>query len=280
MELKSDQELASVRPAQVGVSAGHAAPGWITTYQEALRLPFRQERWPEKVWWLSALGFVPFIDLLVFRGWRLEVTRRIGLGERQPLPDGRDLLRFLGHGIILWTMTLLYFIIPFLIIFTTGAGTLRSLREVATWLYLSVTNQPTIPLLELLGQEAGRFLTRVAIQGAWLVVSWPMYRVGMLRFALTGNPLSFFRLFSNLAIVLRNIGAFIKLFLYELPTFLLMTTVSAILAATGFGALLIPAVTMPLYYWITGFEYGHLAHELSPSLQQRKAISAGLTSAA
>jgi hypothetical protein len=233
MEFKSDQELAPTRPAQMGASVGHGNAGWMATYVEALRLPFRQERWPEKVWWLAALGFVPFINLLVFRGWRLEVTRRIGLGEPQLLPEGRDLLRFLGRGIILWTMTLLYFIIPFLIIFTTGAGALRSLREVTTWLYLSVTNQPTIPLLELLGQEAGRFMARVAIEGAWLVVSW-----------------------------------------------LLMTTVSAILAATGFGALLIPAVTMPLYYWITGFEYGHLAHKLSPSLQQRKAISAVLTSAA
>ncbi|HEX5717790.1 MAG TPA: hypothetical protein VF179_16650, partial [Thermoanaerobaculia bacterium] len=191
------------------------------------------------------------------------------LGEPNVLPDGRDVVRFLGNGVILWTMTLVYFIIPFLIIFTTGTGTLRSVWQIAQWLYLTLlTSQPTAPLTELLGQELGRFLGRVAIEGAWVVVSWPLYRAGMLRFAITGNPLSFFRIFTNLAVVLKNLKAFMVLFLYELPTFLLMTIASAVLAATGLGAVLVPSISMPLYYWITGFEYGHLAHELGPHLRR------------
>lgn len=257
-------------------------PKWMSTYREALRLPFQQSRWPAKLWWLSAVGFIPIIDLLVFRGWRLDVTRRLALGEPDVLPDGRDVVRFLANGVILWTMTLLYFIIPFLIIFATGAGTLRSVWQAVQWLYLTLlTDQPTVPLAEILGQELGRFLARVAIEGAWVVISWPLYRTGMLRFAITGNPLAFFRLFANLVVVLKNIRAFVVLFLYELPTFLLMTLVSAILTATGFGAVLVPAISMPLYYWITGFEYGHLAHELGSQLRRiRGAAPAALSPAA
>lgn len=274
-----DQELVSTR---VTHGNGSSMPNWMLTYREALRLPFRQERWPEKVWWLPVVGFIPIIDLLIFRGWRLDATRRIGLGEPSVLPDGRDVVRFLRNGTILWTMTLIYFIIPFLIIFATGTGTLRSLRQVAHWLYLTLlTTQTTTPLTEVLDQEFGRFLARVAIEGAWVVVSWPLYRAGMLRFAITGNPLSFFRILANLAVVLKNLKAFFVLFLYELPTFLLMATASALLAATGFGAVLVPAISMPLYYWITAFEYGHLAHELGPDLGRiRGAASATLSPAA
>jgi hypothetical protein len=266
-----DQDLVPTGPSHVG---GAAMPKWMATYREALRLPFRQDRWPAKIWWLSAVGFIPVIDLLVLRGWRLDVTRRIALGEPDVLPDGRDVVRFLANGVILWTMTLLYFVIPFLIIFATGTGTLRNIWQTVQWLYLTLlTDQPTMPLTEILGQELGRFLGRVAIEGAWVVISWPLYRTGMLRFAITGNPLAFFRVFANLVVVLKNLRAFVMLFLYELPTFILMMVVSAILTATGLGALLVPAVSMPLYYWITGFEYGHLAHELGPQLRRIRGVA-------
>jgi hypothetical protein len=258
-------------PTAASLGGAPAMPQWMSIYREALHLPFRNDRWLEKIWWISVIGFIPILDLLIFRGWRLDITRRIALGETDVLPNGRDVMRFLVNGAILWTMTLLYFIVPFLIIFASGTGSLRSIWQSLQWLYLTLlTDQPTASLGEVLGQEIGRFLGRVAIEGAWVIISWPLYRAGMLRFAMTGNPLAFFRLFANLVVVLRNVKAFVVLFLYELPTFLLMTVLSAILTATGFGALLVPAISMPLYYWITGFEYGHLALKLSPQFRQAR----------
>ena len=49
-----------------------------------------------------------------------------------------------------------------------------------------------------------------------------------------------------------------------------MTVVSALLISTTVGALLVPLIAQPLYYWTTGFEYGHLAHKYAQQLETAK----------
>ncbi len=231
-------------------------------YVGALAFPFRQQRWLARIWWLSFLGFIPLIDLIILRGWRLDVVRRFSCGDRQLLPDLRNLMRFAVDGAILWTMTLIYTVVPFLIIMAAGQGVLTSLLEILRWFQAAATGAQTIAFKELLSQEGGRLAGRLAIEAVYFVVAWPIYRAGMIRYAATGRILSFFRILANARFVATNLKEFVKMALYVIPTWIVIAGLSAMFSATGFGALLVPAICLPLYYWSTAFEYGHLAQIL------------------
>lgn len=269
------------RPSPIPVSLLPSAPGTrINTshaldYAESATFPLRHPDWFHRIWWLAVVNFVPVLNLVLMRGWRLELTRRIGYGNPQPFPESRDLGNFLGSGVILWFMTFLYNVPLFFVIFFFERELPRTLWQTVVFLFQWIWGEE--------GASAGAFLSllvkalgQASLPTLCYFVAWPLYRVAMLRFALTGNPGSFFRPIANLRLVLRHLNLFFLLFFFDLLSQTLLAVAGGVLTALGIGVLVTPAVLLPMYYWTTGHLYGRaasvLAYELTgfqaPSLPQ------------
>lgn len=235
-------------------------------YVEAVTFPFRRPDWLQRMWWLAFVDFIPVLNLILLRGWRLDVTRRIGYGNPQPIPELRDLGNFLGNGVILWFMTFLYHLPLFLVVFFFQRELPSTIWDIVVFLFKWMwgeEGESSGVFLKLLVQALGQAF----IPTLFYLATWPLYRAAMLRFALTGSPGAFFRPFANLRLAVRHLNLFFLLFFFDLLSQTLLTVVGGALTAIGIGVFVIPMVLLPVYYWTTGHLYGRaasiLAHEIT-----------------
>lgn len=63
------------------------------------------------VLWIPAISMVPLANMIVLRGWREEILRRLSREEREVLPEP-DLGRFLVLGVQSWLVTLILVAVP------------------------------------------------------------------------------------------------------------------------------------------------------------------------
>jgi hypothetical protein len=102
------------------------------------------------------------------------------------------------------------------------------------------------------------------IHNIWLVVYIPLYRVAMVRFALTKNLLlSHFSLLANLRFVFRNFIDIILLYVFMIVGGFVTLAIDGLLAMSVIGIPLIPIVTTYMYFWYTGYEYGMLGRKMA-----------------
>lgn len=244
-------------------SATHTLDG-----REALTFPFRRPDWLSRLGWLAFVNFVPVLNLILLRGWRLDLTRRVGYGDPQPLPDLKDVGNFLGNGVILWTMTFLYNLPLFIIVLFLERDLPGNLWRLAVYFFNLLTDgegASAAVFVELVARIAGQAI----IPGLYALFAWPLYRAAMLRFAMTGSPGAFLKPVANLRLVVRHLNLFFLLFFFDLLSQTLLTVVGGALTAIGIGFLLVPAVLLPMYYWTTGHLYGQVAAALAPELAGR-----------
>ncbi len=81
-------------------------------YSKALVFPFKQPDWQSKMWWVFLINLVPFINVILIRGWKFNVIKRAVRKKEELLPDIEEILRLLRDGLILWLMALIYAIPP------------------------------------------------------------------------------------------------------------------------------------------------------------------------
>ena len=89
--------------------------------------PFLQKDWWAKMWIFAVLSYVPILNVIIARGWRMDYIRRLGWQEERVLPTPRDILKFFMHGLLLWIGTGIFLSIPLLIIIPFGLGGLLDL---------------------------------------------------------------------------------------------------------------------------------------------------------
>jgi len=234
-----------------------------------LIFPFKIKHWWKRMWALPIMAYIPIVDFILLRGWRLELVRRMARKEENALPPvhaPRHHIKFFKNGIILWLMTGLYVGVPFVIIFSTGTGLWGGLFELTQWVYQSLfSSEPVPPLSEILSENTRNALIRLGIEGVWLILSAPLYRAGMIRFAFTNSMLSFFNVISNVRFIFRQRNLFLKTYLFSMLFKILSFVVTFLLTMTGIGIAFIPLVVLIVYYYSTGYEYGHLAQGVKSS---------------
>jgi len=215
------------------------------------------------------LALIPIVDFILLRGWRLALVKRMATGEKEPLPNA-DVISFFKYGCVLWFMTILYLIIPTIIIFSVGAGELGNLFAALNCLRVSVfSSGEGAGLVSCLQAEANELIIRFFIEAIWLVISTPLYRVAMIRYAITGKKRVFFNLPLNALIALQHFKTLFMMWVFGFFMVAILTLITLVFTSTFILIPLIPIVVLVTYYYATGYEYGHLAHTIVERKQTR-----------
>lgn len=234
-----------------------------------LIFPYKQKKWFAKTWWLIILTMIPIFDFVLLRGWRLILVRNMSKGEEEILPEP-SIAAMIKYGLVLWLMTTFYVIIPTIIIFSVGAGELGNLFSALSCLWSSIFGSSDDPSLYMcLKSEAGEMVLRIIIEIIWLMVSGTLYRVAMIRYAITDKKRVFLSLPINAFLALRYIKSFIMMWVFGVLLVAALTLISMIFSATIVLTPFIPLVVLLVYYYSTGYEYGHLAHQMANTTNQK-----------
>ena len=236
--------------------------------------PFYQKNYLPKIWWIPVLALVPILNLILLQGWRFALVSRMTAHKEQILPDA-DIGLFIRKGAVLWMMTSFYVIIPTIIIFSVGAGELGSLfRGLGcfwTWIFGDNTSPP---LHTCLANEADTMIVRLIIEFIWLIVQGTLFKVALIRYAISGKKRVFLSLAVNAGIALYHIKTIVMMIVFGLVMSALFLLATSMMLATVVLTPFIPLILLVVYYYATGYEYGHLGHDIT-SFRKKKAVIEG-----
>ena len=126
---------------------------------EAIRYPFREERWPVKAGILALLATIPILNFVVV-GYEVEIARRVGLGQTPAMPEWDDLAGHFRQGLRLALARYVYNLPILLVAGAVGAGAILVLVAAAD-------SEFQFPLLmAILGGGFGLLLGMVFVVGA------------------------------------------------------------------------------------------------------------------
>jgi hypothetical protein len=245
---------------------GNEAKAFVT----APIYPFIQKDWPIKMWLFLLLSYVPFINVIVARGWRKDYINRIGWKRKRVLPHPKDFFQFLVDGIVLWFTTGIYLLIPIILIAALGLGgwvdfwnDVKFVRDLTLdhfWLKEITWNEYADDLWLFVKNELWATFWVFLIENIYLVVYIPMYRIAMIRYALTGKLLkSHFSFWKNFKFLFRNLFDILLMYAFNIFNFILVIAVDVLFSFTGVGVFFIAVFTFFMPFWNTGYEYGFLA---------------------
>ena len=235
--------------------------------------PFIQIDWPIKMWVFIALSYVPIVNVIIARGWRMEYIHRLGWSYQRVLPSPIDILRFSRDGLLLWIMRGAFALVPVVIIVSFGLDGLIDLWNDTVeifqllfgylWERTLSTEEFFQGLWNFIVTEFIHSILVVLIENIWLVIYVPVYRIGMLRFALTGRLIkSHLSLGKNLKFLFKNLIDIVFMYAFNVFNFIVVLLVDGALVMSVIGIPLIPIVTFYMYYWNSGYEYGLLARQM------------------
>lgn len=230
---------------------------------EAIVFPFYEKRWLAKLVLLPFLAIVPVFSNILFRGWQLNITRRIGRRKRQWLPYWDDVGMFFADGVVLWIIKGLYWL-PLVLV--TAIFRLRYLEATLTilgWIYNTIIlKNSSTSFSELLMQMGFALATTFVLPVFYIVVTYPMYQVAVIRYAITGRISSFFQVFANLKLFVKHFSTMLALFFYDFIIRAILTFVGGVFAATFIGLILVPTILGPVSEWAIGYLLGTAAARL------------------
>lgn len=239
----------------------------VENYKESLVYIFRADNWFLKVWPIVLIPFIPLLGVLgifILKGWRFEMVRNLAF-ETNKLPDV-DVILWLKRGAILWGALVVYFFVPWILCRILGVAGFWDLISDIHLLF-------TEGLESFFKDHLSDLLVTLVIYAVWGIISAPTFQCGMVRYVLTDNWKCLFDFFSNFYFVLRNLLIFLKFFAMWFLFVLTVLVVDGMLAATFFGVILIPLVTITGFYVTTAYELGELAHKI----KERQSVSKALT---
>ncbi|HMO39216.1 MAG TPA: hypothetical protein PKC76_06350 [Saprospiraceae bacterium] len=241
--------------------------GWY----EGLIYPFKEPDWKEKMWLIPLTGYLltPLFQILVLRGWRVELVRRIGLKFERILPpaDVQTILRYALHGIKLYLITGIYLIIPIFLFRLFGINPFRQMiAEILNILGYLWYNDTGLPLSTLIWNSFLAILWELFIENMWLAFYYPYYRAATIRYALTGKfRKSHLAFLPNVLFVVRNIGIFLMMMVNQVIDKVIIFFVNIIISIVFtpiVGAALAPLFLFYADFWTSGHEYGQIAAKM------------------
>lgn len=245
----------------------------IKAFFYAITFPFFEKDVIKKTAFFVFVSFVPFINLLLLRGWRMELTHRIGWGYERILPSSKfgKIIQYAKNGLKLWIATAVYLLIPGLLISKLGLkGTsviVENFQALFTYLrdYWRGNAEQGILSFAITWLFAIIFKGFLAflIQNIWLIIYLPMYRIAMIRTSLTGNLLaSHLALGKNFTFLRRNFKSIFLLFALFFTGWIAIYLVTILFTMTVILVPLIPVFILYMGYWSSGYDYGLLAKRM------------------
>ncbi len=230
-------------------------------YFSALKAPFNHPQWFARLWWVALIGLLPVIDLLVLRGWRLDLTRRIAYGTANPFPFAKDFGRFLASGSVLWCMTLLYALpaIALLILLdaTQVISALAAFLDIIKSIFTLSFDIFWTAVLQLGRALFKSWLPVIVVLLFVFFLTGPLYRAAAVRYALTGKLSSFFHVRTNAKMVFANYGRFIIVqFIDRINLYIIAVPIGVLFGSASGGVGM--ALGFLIHYWVSGYLYGNL----------------------
>lgn len=257
--------VTSAPPAQTAVAppepfdASALKPGRVDL-MAAVRFPFREPDLVKRAWWVPWAVLVPVLGIIAQRGWRLDIVRRVGRGESSALPEPADLGRFLTDGLLLWFTSVVVWA-PFVVISTIfGFEWIGSTLSVLWWALQTFFSDSGVSVWAIVGKVASELAVKFIGPALYLAVVYPIYRVGAIRFALSGRLGAFLQIGRNLRLLTKLMPEVMVIFFFDLLILrALAWVIDLFLIVLGIGLFLVPLIYFPTYYWITGHLFGQVA---------------------
>jgi len=226
----------------------------------AVGFPFREPELVRRAWWVPLASFVPILGIIAQRGWRLDIVRRVGRGQAPALPEPGDLGRFLSDGLLLWFTTIVVWA-PFWVLSAIfGFEWLTGTLTVLWWALQTFFSESDVSFWALVGQVVTQLGVKLVGPALYLAIIYPIYRMGAIRFALTGRLSSFLQFGRNLRLLAKLLPEVMVIFFFDILILrVLAWAVDLFLLLVGVGLFLVPVVYFPTYYWITGHLFGQVA---------------------
>lgn len=214
------------------------------------------------------------LTYFLYRGWRLDVVRRIGGGVQQEIPpvDINSSFRYLGKGIVLAFWRGVYFVPLIICAYFSSLKVLRMLLDVVYFVIERIGNADAsfvnFVVVKIIPQFTINALVTLIALALYAVFVWPVYRILMMRYAL-GNMSG--TGFIKLADISRAWGVFRRnapdvygvygfAMAVDVASFLFFNTLG--LLSFGFLFVLVPIANLFFRFWLKGYAYGRLAQRL------------------
>jgi len=203
-----------------------------------------------RIWILPLLGLIPILNVILLRGWRADLIRQMGRRRPDYWPRPIHIGWFALDGLVLWAASLLYALPHLALILIHLAEIIHAADKVN-----SGREDPTYLLMT--------FGWVLLVSTIYHLISWPMFRVAMIKYAVGGNVWAFINIPGNLLTVLRFPHWLIALFFITLGLHLAAAVVSFVLGLIPFiGGILAIIAIPPAYYLASGYAYGTLAERM------------------
>ena len=229
---------------------------FISEFKHSITYPFEDKEWLKKTWPIILISFIPIIGILgliLLKGWRFETIKCLK-NNKGKLPDFDFVVIFM-RGLFLWGAMLSYFIVPSIICALLGiGGPIGFLVDVYT-IFAEGFSAWVLT-------EPDDWLLTIIVYVIWGIISYPIYQAGMVRYLLTDNWKTIFNVPANTITFLRNIHYFMKFYLFWIIILVILFFLDFIFAFTGIGLLIIPPLSICLYYSTTAYELSHLVQAI------------------
>ncbi|MDP5032506.1 DUF4013 domain-containing protein [Paraglaciecola sp.] len=228
----------------------------LNNIKQSILYPYKDPAWLKKLWILPLITLIPIIgiiSLIILKGWRFSMVKNLSVGNEN-LPE-LDFGTMLKNGAILWVVMLSYALVPSIILGLLGMG--GPIGLLADLITIFTDGFDT-----WVKTEPSEIMWTFAVYTIWAIISLPIYQAGMIRFAVTGNWKSLLNVPANTFLFLRYLPSFIGFYLYWLILCLLIFIIDLALTVTVIGVILIPVVSICLYYISSAYELGKLAQKI------------------
>jgi len=207
-------------------------------------------------------SWIPILGSVQNRGWRLDLIRR---SADHDLPEWRNAGLHLADGAILWAYYLLYLLPLYFFLSAAGFDWLDTILALIWWFIKTLASGSADPPLAAVIASAGwRFFFESVAVTLISMCTWPIYRVGTLRYAVEDDHRVFLDLRRNTQLALRHRMAWLRIYGFEKVLWTVFLGISALLGGTIVGVIAIPSVLNPLRLLLSGFLYEKAADNLLP----------------
>lgn len=223
----------------------------------------------------NVLAFIFKINEPLVRGWRLDIIRRVALNEPVQVPSWRPdhLIGYFFKGWVLIVSRTIYFLPAIIIVYLSGFQLFDVLKELYFFLrdkFLNADNMgyAEFILQKILPQFGIEVLIHLVVLLLYVIFVWPIYRIITIKYALKkcsgGGFFSVKQIYSAIQIFRKNAASIYGVYAFVLSIDVVtILVINGLTAATiGAFALVAPAVSLLMRFWIKGYAYGILGRTL------------------
>lgn len=222
--------------------------------------PFKQYEFFKKMWWIPIIAMIPILNTVVLSGWRKDMIYRIGRYDSFQLPESESIINLAIEGVLLHLLMIPYFVIPFSLIAYVSQ---EEYFNIFAFLQYTINPEQGVYFIyEIVPTNFLDWLTKHRFQLAWFAFAFPCFRIALIRSAKRQTWEAFLDVKTNLILLMKHSAYFFVFAISFIITMIILLAIGKTIYLVNQLFWLVPLITIPIYYWTTGYNYGMFAQEL------------------